>query len=55
MRPRHVALSTQERWFENLDPKLVWPDHPVFAKMSRKAWCVLGYRHMDHHLRQFGV
>ena len=32
-----------------------WPDHPAFGKLSRRAWGVLGYRHLDHHLRQFGV
>lgn len=31
------------------------PDHPAFGKMSRTAWGVLGYKHIDHHLRQFGV
>jgi Protein of unknown function (DUF1569) len=33
----------------------VWPDHPAFGRLSRRAWGVLAYRHMDHHLRQFGV
>lgn len=32
-----------------------WPEHPAFGKLSRRAWGVLGYRHVDHHLRQFGV
>jgi hypothetical protein len=32
-----------------------WPEHPAFGKMSRRAWGVLGWRHIDHHLRQFGV
>jgi len=41
--------------FENLDPKSQWPEHPVFGKLSAEAWGVLGYRHMDHHLRQFGI
>jgi len=40
--------------FETFNPA-VFPEHPVFAKMTPKAWYVLGYRHMDHHLRQFGV
>ena len=31
------------------------PAHPAFGKMSAKQWGVLIYRHMDHHLRQFGV
>ena len=29
--------------------------HPAFGKLSPRAWGVLGYRHLDHHLRQFGV
>ena len=32
-----------------------WPDHPAFGKLSKRAWGVLIYRHMDHHLRQFGA
>lgn len=33
----------------------VWAAHPVFGKMSRKDWGILGYKHIDHHLRQFGA
>jgi hypothetical protein len=32
-----------------------FPEHPGFGRLSRRAWGVLVYRHMDHHLRQFGV
>ena len=32
-----------------------WPEHPAFGKLSHRAWGVLTYRHMDHHLRQFGA
>jgi hypothetical protein len=32
-----------------------WPEHPAFGRMSRRVWGVLGYRHLDHHFRQFGV
>jgi hypothetical protein len=35
------------------DPQ--WPEHPAFGKMSRNQWGVLTYRHLDHHLRQFGA
>jgi hypothetical protein len=31
------------------------PSHPAFGALSPKQWGVLVYRHMDHHLRQFGV
>jgi hypothetical protein len=29
--------------------------HPFFGAMSTKDWQRWGYRHLDHHLRQFGV
>ena len=32
-----------------------WPEHPAFGRLSRRAWGVLIYRHMDHHLRQFAA
>ena len=32
-----------------------WPSHPAFGTMSRRAWGVLGYRHVDHHFTQFGI
>ena len=32
-----------------------WPEHPAFGKLSERAWGVLVYKHMDHHLRQFGA
>jgi hypothetical protein len=51
----HAAVRQYIQWFENLDPKATWPEHPVFGKMTPKAWCVFAYRHMDHHLRQFGI
>ena len=31
-----------------------WPSHPIFGALSTPEWGVWGYRHMDHHLRQFG-
>jgi hypothetical protein len=40
---------------------LTFPDrtsfaaHPIFGSLSRRDWIVWGYRHVDHHLRQFGV
>jgi hypothetical protein len=29
--------------------------HPVFGPLSDAAWLRWGYRHTDHHLRQFGA
>jgi hypothetical protein len=33
----------------------VGPEHPTFGVLSGRAWSVLQYRHLDHHLRQFGA
>ena len=32
-----------------------WPRHPIFGRMSQRAWLRWAYLHMDHHLRQFGA
>ena len=29
--------------------------HPFFGRMSSQEWATLGYKHLDHHLRQFGA
>lgn len=50
-----AAVRKHVEWFENLDPKATWPEHPLFGKMTANAWCVLAYRHTDHHFRQFGI
>jgi len=41
--------------FASLERRGTWPVHPVFGTLSAKAWGALGWRHLDHHLRQFGV
>ena len=33
----------------------VWPPHPIFGRMSHRAWLRWAYLHLDHHLRQFGA
>ena len=29
--------------------------HPLFGEMSKADWLIWAYRHIDHHLRQFGA
>jgi uncharacterized protein DUF1569 len=29
--------------------------HPIFGPMTRDEWMIWGYRHTDHHLRQFAL
>ena len=32
-----------------------WPNHPVFGEFTREQTGKMIYKHLDHHLRQFGV
>jgi hypothetical protein len=48
-------VRTQIASFETCDRNGTWPEHPAFGSLSASAWGVLGYRHIDHHFRQFGV
>ncbi len=29
--------------------------HPFFGRLAPQQWAILMYKHIDHHLRQFGV
>lgn len=29
--------------------------HPFFGRLNPEQWAILMYKHLDHHLRQFGV
>ncbi len=31
-----------------------WAAHGAFGKLNRNEWNILAYKHLDHHLRQFG-
>jgi hypothetical protein len=50
----HALLGLVDRVVAR-GPSARWPDHPAFGRLSPRAWGVLMYRHMDHHLRQFGA
>ena len=32
-----------------------WSAHPVFGEMTNEQWGKMQYKHLDHHLRQFGL
>jgi hypothetical protein len=36
-------------------PGTVYAAHPMFGALSRREWMLWGYRHLDHHFRQFGI
>ena len=50
-----AALREQLNGLVERGAEALAPSHPAFGKLTAKQWGVLVYRHMDHHLRQFGV
>jgi hypothetical protein len=53
-RDRQVVFELIER-FATTPPEKLGVVHPSFGRMRPRDWDVLQYRHLDHHLRQFGV
>lgn len=41
--------------FEKGEAGLIKCPHPYFRKFKTGEWCQLNWKHLDHHLRQFGV
>ena len=41
--------------FATAPPQAFPSAHPIFDRMSANDWGRWGYRHLDHHLRQFGT
>ena len=54
--PVEVAtFATLLERFAKRPRDVAWPVHPAFGRLSRRGWALLGYRHTDHHFRQFGA
>ena len=51
---RDDLVQSIER-FASLPASHSFPRHPYFGAMTREEWMTWAYRHIDHHLRQFGV
>lgn len=41
--------------FHQEKDKTEWDPHPVFGPFTPEQWGQMQYKHLDHHLRQFGV
>ena len=45
-------LEILDQFSEN---KIVDLPHPVFGKLTKEQWSKATWKHLDHHLQQFGV
>jgi hypothetical protein len=50
-----AALRAAIDRFAARGPGAAWPPHPAFGPLTGRMWGVLAWRHLDHHLRQFGA
>lgn len=41
--------------FALLKDKTNWPTHPLFGNFTTEQWGKMQYKHLDHHLTQFGA
>jgi len=39
----------------HLKDKTNWQPHPVFGEFTKNQWGQMQYKHLNHHLSQFGV
>lgn len=54
-KPEKEQLVTLVNDFNGLKNKTDWVAHPLFGKLTAEQWGKAQYKHLDHHLKQFGV
>ncbi|MCF8256237.1 MAG: DUF1569 domain-containing protein [Flavobacteriales bacterium] len=50
-----AALKSALAAFVKLPTESILKTHPIFGTMSDDDWGHIIYKHLDHHLRQFGL
>lgn len=49
---KNILLDMVNRFSES---NIVGEKHPIFGKLTKENWSKATWKHIDHHLRQFGV
>lgn len=52
---RQKLIASVQRFIQMGPNGIAKDPHPFFGPMTAKEWDVLMWKHLDHHLRQFGV
>jgi hypothetical protein len=50
---KQAFIETVHRFANHAQP--IGHFHPYFGKLSTEQWGLTSWKHVDHHLRQFGV
>ena len=51
----YPKLKTLVHQCHEVKSRIEWNPHPFFGSFTREQWGQMQYKHLDHHLRQFGV
>lgn len=52
---RSKAIGSLKKFFEGGPSGCTTHPHPFFGRFTPEEWAVFQWKHLDHHLRQFGV
>ena len=52
---KQILLSLIQKFHDGGEAKCTTNPHAFFGKLNPTQWGSLMYKHLDHHLRQFGV
>lgn len=52
---RAKLIATIDRFAEKGAACCSQHPHPFFGRLNPQQWAILTYKHLDHHLRQFGA
>jgi len=52
---KNRLIQLVQRFITQGEAALTKEPHPFFGKLTTNEWDLLQWKHLDHHLRQFGV
>jgi hypothetical protein len=52
---QNLLIAYVQRWVDEGPTAITTDMHPFFGKITSEQWDGLMSKHLDHHLRQFGV
>ena len=52
---KSILQQSVSQFFQGGAPKCTTHPHPFFGSFTPDQWAIFQWKHLDHHLRQFGV
>ena len=52
---KSTTIASIKKFFEGGPSQCTTHPHPFFGKFTPEQWAIFQWKHLDHHLRQFGV